>query len=181
MKTYVCFSLLSCIPSISCIPPILHPSSLHPSYSASLLSCIPPILHPSYPASLLSCIPPILHLFYLASLLSCISSILRPSYPASLLSCIPPILHLTCPASPLSCIPPILHSSCPYVRKTKILLKKSDSKARKFRKNKSFRNFSTQSDKKYKRKKTACVMQFSLTDAIDQFLAIYGGNFSPHP
>ena len=103
--------------------PILHPFHiLHPSYSASLFS-----------ASLLFCISSILHPSYLASLLSCISFILHPSYPASLLSCIPPILHLTCPASPLSCIPPILHSSCPYLRKMKILLKKSDSKARKFR------------------------------------------------
>ena len=98
------------------------------SYSASFLSCIPPVLHHTCPGSLYcivlyiipfldhSCpafflslispvphtVPPVLHHSCPASILSCIPAVLLPSYPASLPSCIPPRLIV-----PLSCFPPV--------------------------------------------------------------------------
>ena len=100
----------------SCVLSLLHPTCptsppfLHPSSSASFLSCLPPfLLH-------LSCITPImrpscpashhaLHPSCPASPLSLISPARHPSYPASLLSCIP----LPCLPPSVSCFPAVLH------------------------------------------------------------------------
>ena len=82
---------------------------LHPTCTASDLSCIRTVLHQNCPAS-------DLHSYCTLSDLSCIHPVLHLTCPASVLSCIRlvlhPVMHPSCPVSDLSCIQPVLHPSC---------------------------------------------------------------------
>ncbi|CAB1340016.1 unnamed protein product [Coregonus sp. 'balchen'] len=119
-------------PTLQPLPSILpHPSSLHPSFTPSLLPSIPPSLHPSFPPSLLPSNPPSLHPSFPPSLLPSIPPSLHPSFlpsilpslqysflpsippsfPPSLLPSIPPSLHSSFTPSLIPSIPPSLHPS----------------------------------------------------------------------